>query len=486
MRSWSIRWRLTISNAVVLTCLFGAYCGVMLYLVHGHLQRQGDKWLKEELNELNEDVNLARDHAHLQKELEKRYAAHSNIHFRILTGTGETVFRSRYLKNIEIPTPGAPEGLRGPVFQDIELPDLGVFRLLSMAMRDPEGQPLLLQVVSHKTAMIREFQWYVGTVLAAIPIALVVAIAAGYGLARQALSPVDQMVATAERISAERLEERLSVTNPRDELGRLALTLNAMFDRLHRSIDQMRRFTSDAAHELRSPIAALRTEAEVMLRAPRDPEVYRRAVEQTADEAARLTDLVNQLLTLSRHDAGQVPALEDVVRVDLLILDVIERVRSRASDRGLELVMQPLPPWMVTGDDVLLSQLFFNLLDNAFKYTPAGGSVRVWGHIYGRRLVIGIQDTGIGIPERVRHRIFDRFFRVDPSQNGERGGAGLGLAICRAIAEMHRGEIEVSSVPGEGSCFQVVLPGRSDREPLAVENDFVLSGAGEESSGEQG
>ena len=473
MNGWSVRWRLTLWNAATLTTLFAAFCGVMLYLVHGHFQQEGDYWLREELRELNEDVRLAGEQGRFKEALEKRYAIHSNIHFRILSGTGETLFESRFLTGAMIPAPdpGRIAELRGERYEDIELPGLGMFRLLSMAMRDADSRPLLLQVVSPKLALIREFQWYLGTVLAAIPIALVVAIVTGYGLARRALAPVDQMVATAQRISAERLDERLPVANSGDELGRLALTLNAMFDRLHRSIDQMRRFTSDAAHELRSPIAALRTEAEVMLRSPRAPDVYRRVVEQTADETARLTELVNQLLALSRHDAGQVVSLEDVVRVDLLVLDVVERFRSRSADRHVSLETQSLPAWLVTGDDVLLSQLFYNLLDNALKYTPAGGAVRVWGHVYGREIVIGVQDTGIGIPESARNRIFDRFFRVDPSQNGERGGAGLGLAICRAIVETHRGQIEVTSVTGEGSCFQVTLPGQPDREPLTVEDE---------------
>lgn len=476
MSRWTIRWRLTLRNAAVLTGLFAAFCAVMLSLVHDHLQQQSDQWLGEELRELAEEVNLARDSRELLATLRKRYAVHSHFHFRILTETGQPLFQSRFLNNVSLPTPGPAAELRGQVFQDLEIAEVGTFRLLSCSIRDPQSQPLLLQVAAPKTALRREFQWYVGTVLAMVPIALLVAIATGYGLARQALAPVDEMVATAERISAERLDERLQVLNPRDELGRLASTLNAMFDRLHRSIDQMRRFTSDAAHELRSPIAALRTEAEVVLRAPRDAEAYRRTVEQTAEEATRLGELVSQLLTLSRHDAGQVPIFEETVRVDLLLLDVLGRFQSRSQEQKVALCCGPLPAWLVVGDDLLLSQLFYNLIDNALKYTPRGGSIRLWGHIYGGDLVVGIQDTGIGIPDDLLRRIFDRFYRVDPSQGGDRGGAGLGLAICQAITEMHRGQIEVTSEAGEGSCFQVTLPGEPDHQPLTEEEDIALAG----------
>lgn len=467
MRLWSIRWRLTALNALILTLLFAALCAVMLYLVHGHLRQETDRWLMEELTELIEDVRTTPNPAALQEYIDRRYAIHANLHFRVRRGE-MVLFRSRYLENTPIPGPasGSPPG--ESLFTDIELPEIGRFRLLSIVQPESSGEgPLLFQVMSPQASMGREFRWYVGTVLAAIPIALIIAIATGYGLARQALAPVDHIAATAERISAERLQERIEVRNPHDELGRLATTLNAMFSRLLRSIDQMRRFTSEAAHELRSPIAALRTQAEVVLRAPREPETYRGVLQKMADEAARLTELVNQLLTLSRHDAGQVTPLEDRVRVDLVILDVAERFRERAEEQRLGFSVEPLPAWIVVGDDVLLSQLFYNLFDNALKYTPAEGTVRVSGDISGELLVVRVQDTGIGIPDEVRDRVFDRFFRVDPSQNGLRSGAGLGLAICRAVVETHRGAIEVTSAIGQGSCFQVTFPGTPDREPEA-------------------
>lgn len=469
MKNWSIRWRLTALNALVLTMLFAGLCGVMLYLVHGHLRQENDRWLLEELTELGEDVQTTPNPTELQDRLDRRYAIHSNLHFRVRRGE-RPLFQSRYLANVPLPIPEQTGRPGEPLFEDVELPGSGGFRLLSITQMDPEAAPLLLQVVSHQASMSREFQWYVGTVLTAIPIALIIAVVTGYGLARQALSPVDQIAAIAERISADRLQERIEVRNPHDEIGRLATTLNAMFHRLLRSIDQMRRFTSEAAHELRSPIAALRAEAEVVLRAPREPETYRQVLQTMADEAVRLTDLVNQLLTLSRHDAGQVMPLEERVRVDLVILDVVERLRERAEQQRLQFSVEPLPPWIVDGDDILLSQLFYNLLDNAFKYTPAEGSVRVWGHIFGQTLVVGVQDSGIGIPDEFRNRVFDRFFRVDSSQNGPRSGAGLGLAICRAVVETHRGEITVTSAIGLGSCFQVTLPGSPDRDQTPIED----------------
>jgi len=465
MTPWSARWKLTVWNAVILTALFAALCGMMLSLVRGHLQVQADQWMTEELTELGKDVDLSSDVASLQAELEKLYAVHAQLHFRVLTTSGKTLFFSPSPDDVAFPVPSEAALRGGPAFQDLALPGRGRFRVLSMLTHDTESNPYFLQLMAPAAGAGEEFQWYLGTVIATVPVALAVLFLTGYWLARQALAPVDQIAAMAERISADRLDERLPVTNPRDELGRLATTLNAMFARLQHSIEQMRRFASDAAHELRSPIAALRTKAEVILRSPRDAETYREALEHTVEEASRLTELVNQLLILSRHDARQISTLKEQVQIDRLVLEVVDRFRGRAVEQGVTIETSDLPGWLVTGDEVLLSQLVHNLIDNALKFTPSGGSIRVWGHIYGTDLVVGVQDSGIGISEADQLRVFERFYRVDPSQNGQRGGAGLGLAICRAIAEMHDGHLEVSGNLGEGSCFQVTLPGKADRRP---------------------
>ena len=465
MTPWSARWKLTVWNAVILTALFAALCGMMLSLVRGHLQVQADQWMMEELTELGKDVDLSSDVASLQVQLEKLYAVHSQLRFRVLSPSGKTLFASPSPDDVTFPIPSEAALRGGPGFQDLALPGRGRFRVLSMLTQDTETNRYFLQLMAPPAGAGKEFQWYLGTVIATVPVALAVLFVTGYWLARRALAPVDEIAAMAERISADRLDERLPVANPRDELGRLSATLNAMFVRLQHSLEQMRRFTSDAAHELRSPLAALRTKAEVILRSPRDAETYRQVVQHAAEEASRLTELVNQLLILSRHDAKPISTSEEQVRVDRLVRDVIDDFRERAVEQGVSIETSELPWWLVAGDEVLLRQLFHNLIDNALKFTLSNGSIRIWGHIARTDLIVGVQDTGIGISDADQPRIFQRFFRVDPSQNGQRGGAGLGLAICQAIAEMHNGRIEVASTMGEGSCFQVTLPGRVDRRP---------------------
>ncbi len=297
-------------------------------------------------------------------------------------------------------------------------------------------------------------------ILALGPLVMLVGLFAGYVLAGRALAPIEKINATAERISAERLTERVDVPNPNDELGRLATTLNQTFDRLHRSIDEMRRFTADAAHELRSPLAVMRTEAEVALRGARTADEYRHVIEVTLEEVTRLSELVNQLLTLSRHDAGMASGYHEEVPLDALLNDVCDKFRTVATEKGLTFDVSPIPSWNVDGDDIWLSQLFFNLLDNAMKFTPRGGHVAFKAETNGQLAKFTVEDTGIGIPPEHLPHLFKRFYRAETSRNRAFGGTGLGLSICKSIVEAHHGQIDVNSQPNLGTRFTVTLPGK--------------------------
>lgn len=459
-KNWSIRWRLTIWNAAVLSAIGAIFCVVMLAMVHRHLIERSDAALVYELQELIEEINFYPNTDDLGEQLAKRYDVHFDYHFQVLDEDGQPLFRSRFLTFIPLPTPGPPGELRGQVFEDLTLPNLGRHRLLSMAMRDSTSRPMLLQVLRSRAAIDQEFQSYIWMVLMLGPLAVLVAVGAGYALARGALAPIEKITATAERISVEKLGERVDTPNPDDELGRLATTLNQTFDRLQRSLDEMRQFTADAAHELRSPLAVMRTEAEVALRNARSVEEYRHVIEVNLEETARLAAVVDQLLTLSRHDAGTEIDVHDEVPLDALLSDVSEKCRTIAERKGLTFEVAPLPPWNVEGDDIRLSQLFFNLLDNAIKYTPSGGHVALKAETNGKLARFIIEDTGIGIPAEHLPHLFKRFYRVDHSRNRAFGGTGLGLAICKSIVEAHHGQIDVTSQPSLGTKFTVTLPGK--------------------------
>lgn len=459
-KTWSIRWRLTFWNVAVLAAIGLAFSVMMLAMVHRHLIARADAVLADELRELIEEINLYPDTENLGQQLEKRYSVHAHYHFQVLAEDGRPLFRSRFLTYIELPTPAPPGELRGQVLEDLTLPNLGPHRLLSMAMRDSHSRPMLLQVLAPRAAIDQEFQSYIWMLLTVGPLAVLAAVGAGYALARGALAPIEKIAATAERISAEKLSERVNAPNPDDELGRLAATLNQTFDRLQGSLDEMRQFTADAAHELRSPLAVMRTEAEVALRNARSVEEYRHVIEVNLEETMRLAAVVDQLLTLSRHDAGMETGFHDEVPLDALLGDVSDKFRTIAEQKGLTFEVAPLPSWNVEGDDIRLSQLFFNLLDNAIKYTPRGGHVALKAETNGKLARFIIEDTGIGIPAEHLPHLFKRFYRVDHSRNRAFGGTGLGLAICKSIVEAHHGEIAVDSQPNLGTRFTVTLPGK--------------------------
>jgi signal transduction histidine kinase len=323
---------------------------------------------------------------------------------------------------------------------------------------------------------------FLGTLATLFPLALVLAASGGWLLARRALRPVDQMTATARRIEAEHLAQRIQGAEVDDELGRLAQTLNEMLARLEAAFAQVRRFSADASHELKTPLTVLKGEIEVALRSPRDAGEYQRVLGSVLEEVEAMARLVDDLLLLSRADAGALRFEAAPVELDRLVEEVAKEGEVLGRERQVRVAIQALEPLIVQGDAQRLKQLLRNLVDNATKYTPPGGQVTLGLHAAtgsspgrgsgpqhgsppgpmvrqrGQHAVIAVRDTGIGIPPEALPRIFDRFYRVDPSRSREAGGAGLGLCIARTIAEAHRGRIEVQSHPGSGSTFSVLLP----------------------------
>jgi two-component system, OmpR family, heavy metal sensor histidine kinase CusS len=333
--------------------------------------------------------------------------------------------------------------------------------LASRVVESPSG-PLVIQAAVTLAPNVRALRELVAVFLTIGPVALVSALGGGYWLARKALSPVDRMAATAAEITATRLDHRLTEPDANDELGYLARTFNAMIARLQRSFDEVRRFTADAAHELRTPLAAMRTEAEVALRSPRSADRDTRVLENLLEEIERLTRLVSHLLFLCREDTGVDAGDFQTVPLDVVLRDVGDHMAVAAREKGVVLVVDLRRPCKVKGEADRLRQLFFNLLDNAIKYTPSGGKVTVDADSSNGQASVTVSDTGIGIPADHLPHVFDRFYRVDSSRSQETDGTGLGLAICRSIAESHSGRLEIDSTFGSGTCVTLVLP--IDRE----------------------
>jgi two-component system, OmpR family, sensor kinase len=296
--------------------------------------------------------------------------------------------------------------------------------------------------------------------LVAIPLGLLLATVGGYLLARTSLRPLVAMSGTAERIGATTLHERLPVANPRDELGRLATVFNGLLGRLDRSFEQQRQFMADASHELRSPVAVISGEAELALaRRDRAAGDYRDALTTIHGEARRVTRLVEDLFLLARAGAGDQPLVLSELYLDELAGECVRAMKALASQRSIDLRYIPADGELpFRGDEALLRRLLVNLLDNAIKYTPVDGAVRIVAARCGPVYRVTVSDSGFGIPVEARARIFERFYRAREDPN-DRDGAGLGLPIARWIAEVHGGRVELTRSDEQGSTFTVELPG---------------------------
>ncbi len=292
----------------------------------------------------------------------------------------------------------------------------------------------------------------------AYPATLIMASLGGVFLAGRALAPIDKLTRLARRISAEDLGQRLDLPLSDDEVGRLARTFNDMIARLDQAFRRQRQFTADASHELRTPLTAIKGQTEVALSRPRDAGAYREVLQSVNEEVDRLIRLVGSLLTLARADAGQIPITLEAVNLPELVAAAVEQVRPLMGQRHVELRLEPGPAVTLRADEDFLLQLLLNLLDNAAKYTPLGGQVTVGWAVGNGQVEVWVRDTGVGIaPEHLPH-IFDRFYRVHKARSRAAGGAGLGLSICRWIAEAHGGSISVESAPDQGTVFTIKLP----------------------------
>jgi heavy metal sensor kinase len=265
------------------------------------------------------------------------------------------------------------------------------------------------------------------------------------------------MTATARRITAEDLAERVPRRGSGDELDRLAETLNAMLGRLETTFAQMRRFAADAAHELRTPLTALTGSIEVALRAERSPAEYRRVLASSLEDARRLTRVAEDLLLLSRTTAG-LETPRQLVELEPLVLEVLDLGTQLGQRAGVTVRAKELTPVAVHGDPGALQRAVANLVQNAVKYTPRGGAVELALSRAADRAVISVTDTGIGVPAGDLERIFEPFVRLDAAGARDTGGSGLGLAIARSIVTAHGGTLSAQSAPGSGARFTIRLP----------------------------
>jgi two-component system, OmpR family, heavy metal sensor histidine kinase CusS len=321
------------------------------------------------------------------------------------------------------------------------------------------GKPYTVQVAALMNEGFEALERFGMMLLLAAPNLLIAASAGGYWLSIRALAPVDEISQTAQRISIENLADRLHVSKTGDQLQRLSETLNSMFSRLESSVRRIKEFTADASHELRAPISLIRTTAEVAVQRDRPAQEYREELNEILEESERTSQVVDSLLLLARADSGK--EVLEYLPVDACTVarGAIEQGENLARNQGLEFgASVPDSPIPIQADADALRRALLILIDNAVKYTPGGGGVRVDVGAQNGFAVASVSDTGVGIAKEDLTHIFDRFWRADKARSREQGGAGLGTSIARWVAEMHGGSIDVESAPGKGSVFHLRVP----------------------------
>jgi heavy metal sensor kinase len=400
--------------------------------------------------------------ARVGEEVQARYAPDLNGRFvRITRSDGSSLYLSSAPRDqtfvlADVPPPSW--STRTETARQVPLPGGRKMLLVVHAVQTPGGMRYLIETgVPMDDVQAHLHQW-LRFLLVVLPVVATLAVGGGSFLVKRALSPVDRIAASAQRISSQNLSERLPVARTGDELERLSIALNHMVQRLDEAFQYSRRFMADASHELRTPLTVLRGELESVSQEPALAPEWRERLGSALEEVERLASIVEGLFAISRLDAGEAAA--EWVKLDLarLAAATADQMALLAEDKNIQVTCAAAEPVWVEGDQARLKQVVVNLLDNAIKYTLQGGAVTLSVSSIDSKAVLEVADNGIGIPAEALPRVFDRFFRVDKARSRELGGAGLGLSIVKSICTAHHGRVEASSPPGQGSRFRVELP----------------------------
>ncbi|MEX2260426.1 MAG: ATP-binding protein [Bryobacteraceae bacterium] len=461
MRRRSIRFRLAVWYSAVLALALVAFGGISWITVRHVLFHTVDETLRDRV----EGVRSFMDEqigALSVEEIRDEFKEHSVLGpggdlFQVCDAEGVWLYRSVPLESGYVPIPLPRELPAAGVSEDRTVGGAEL-RFLSRRV-EVLGRPYTIQVAVPMHELnegLADFAW---ALIILIPAVLSIATVGGWWMSRRALRPVDQIIDAARSIGEQSLARRLPVLDTQDELQRLSETLNQMLGRIESAFRRVTEFTADASHELRTPVALIRTTAELALRKPRNSDDYRQALEEVHAESVRTTELIENLLTLARADAGK-------AALDRREIDLVQLVRE-ASVQGEKLAgakhlrfRTELPdgPVQTIGDPSALRRLLLIVIDNAVKYTQEGQiTVRLLS--WNGNSQVHISDSGMGIASEDLSRIFERFYRADKSRSREFGGAGLGLSIAKWIAEVHQGGIEARSEANGGSTFVITLPG---------------------------
>lgn len=470
MNTRSLRFRLIMWYVGLLTSVF-ILCGAAMYQVLSHyLEQNLAQSLLRRIQQISAsllpDVGKTGEQF-VVDEIKARYAPENYDRFiRLSRGDGTVIYASGRAATFD------PTGLP-PVAPDdsprvVSLPDGNGLLLVARRFEEPNGTRYIVESGGPMQPINTLLAHLLYLLLYGVPVVVLVAVAGGCILVGQALAPMVQIARSAERITLHNLNEQLPIAATGDELEQLSLALNRMITRLREAFEQNQRFLADASHELRTPLTALRGELEnAVEQAQLVPELQDK-VGSALEEVDRLAKIVQTLFAISRLDAGE--AQQEWLRFDLgrVAADTVGQMSLMADDKGISVKSKISEDVEVEGDRARIKQVVVNLLDNAIKYTPPGGSIQLNVRADKGKAVIEVIDTGIGIPAEALPHVFERFFRVDKARCRDAGGAGLGLAIVKSICAAHGGHVEVESAEGRGSRFTVELPLAQAAAPKAT------------------
>jgi heavy metal sensor kinase len=461
MRRLSIGVRLTLWYLAIFALAQLVFGAGMWFILRRNLYDIVDDGLEAQVDDLKNFLQSQpkdRSIAKLQEEVNEAYAIeHSGDYLELYAENNQLIYRSPFVQAHQsalLP----PDQVTRPILRSRKI-DGRRFRFAFEKLDDVNAHVYIVEMGVPADDAVGTLHLFRSYLLMFAPLLLLAAAGGGYWLSRRALSPVDSLVRTARQVSGTNLSSRLQRLETGDELQRLSDTLNEMLDRIESAFLRITQFTADASHELRTPVSLIRTEAELALRRSRGEAEYKESLRHILLEAERTTALIEQLLSLARTDSGRETLHFHPVDLRQTLSTVVEGWQQVATIRNMQLsATLDVLDSSVMGDETLLRRLADILLDNAFKYTPAPGSVRLLLERQGESAVITVQDSGVGVAEEEQGRIFERFYRVDKARSRAQGGAGLGLAIAQWIVTQHRGSIGVESRSDHGATFRVELP----------------------------
>jgi heavy metal sensor kinase len=439
-------------------------CGFLYLRLEHQLIKEVDRFLLDETNELSDVLSQSPRGVEDLKNFEAGVGLRTYypIHFNVLAADHTPLYASKGFRTIQykmnesvmVKVKGGGKATETVYSSQRRTP----YRFITAPIYKDGRLAYIVQLGTSLHFVRKSLSHFKGNILAVFPIVLVLGSLGGWILARRSLTPIGYIASKAQTMTSKSLNERLIPRGTGDEMDDLIETINGMISRLEESFKRMAEFTADVSHELKTPLCALKGEAEVLLSRGRLTEEYQEGLAHFIERFDQLNRMINDLILLSKSDSSQVELRTDPVRLDLLINDMGDIFQVLAEQKGVALEIDPMRETVIRGDKIRLQQLFTNLIDNAIKFTPEKGSIWITSEENGGNALVKVKDTGIGISKEEQENIFKRFYRVDKSRSKETGGVGLGLSIAEWIAQAHHGRIKVESELNKGSTFIVYLP----------------------------